>query len=46
VVPGDTLFIDAEILSFRRTIGTAIASCTVNGQVVSSAELKFAIVDA
>ncbi len=46
VVPGDTLFIDAEILSFRRTIGTATASCTVNGQVVSSAELKFAIVDA
>jgi UDP-3-O-[3-hydroxymyristoyl] N-acetylglucosamine deacetylase/3-hydroxyacyl-[acyl-carrier-protein] dehydratase len=46
VVPGDTLFIDAEILSFRRSIGTAIASCTVNGQVVSSAELKFAIVDA
>ncbi len=46
VVPGDTLFIDAEILSFRRTIGTAVATCSVNGQVVSSAELKFAVVDA
>jgi UDP-3-O-[3-hydroxymyristoyl] N-acetylglucosamine deacetylase/3-hydroxyacyl-[acyl-carrier-protein] dehydratase len=45
VVPGDTLFIDAEILSFRRTIGTAVASCSVNGEVVSSAELKFAVVD-
>ena len=46
VIPGDTLFIDAEILSFRRSIGTAVATCAVNGQVVSSAELKFAIVDA
>lgn len=45
VVPGDTLFIDAEILSFRRTIGTAVATCSVNGQIVSSAELKFAVVD-
>lgn len=45
VVPGDTLFIDAEILSFRRTIGTAVAACSVNGEVVSSAELKFAVVD-
>lgn len=46
VVPGDTLFIDAEILSFRRSIGTAVATCSVNGETVSSAELKFAVVDA
>lgn len=45
VIPGDTLFIDAEITTFRRSIGTARASCTVNGQVVSSAELKFAVVE-
>ena len=45
VVPGDTLFIDAEILSYRRSIGTATATCSVNGQVVSSAELRFAVVD-
>ncbi|MCX8239636.1 MAG: bifunctional UDP-3-O-[3-hydroxymyristoyl] N-acetylglucosamine deacetylase/3-hydroxyacyl-ACP dehydratase [Akkermansiaceae bacterium] len=46
VVPGDTLFIDAEILSFRRSIGKAVATCSVNGEVVSSSELKFAVVDA
>ncbi len=45
VVPGDTLFIDAEITSFRRGIGTASATCSVNGTTVSSAELKFAIVE-
>jgi len=43
VVPGDTLFIDAEITKFRRNIGQAVATCTVNGEVVSSAELKFAV---
>jgi len=46
VVPGDTLFIDAEIHNFRRSIGQATATCSVNGEVVSSAELKFAVVDA
>ncbi len=43
VVPGDTLFIDAEITKMRRNIGQAVATCSVNGEVVSSAELKFAI---
>jgi len=43
VVPGDTLFIDAEIVKMRRNIGQAVATCTVNGEVVSSAEVKFAI---
>jgi UDP-3-O-[3-hydroxymyristoyl] N-acetylglucosamine deacetylase/3-hydroxyacyl-[acyl-carrier-protein] dehydratase len=43
VVPGDTLFIDAEITKMRRNIGQAIATCSVNGVVVSSAELRFAV---
>ncbi len=43
VVPGDTLFIDAEITKMRRNIGQAVATCSVNGEIVSSAELKFAI---
>ena len=43
VVPGDTLFIEAEITKMRRNIGQAVATCTVNGEVVSSAELKFAV---
>lgn len=46
VVPGDTLFIEAEVLSFRRNIGQAVANCSVNGEIVSSAELKFAVMDA
>ena len=45
VVPGDTLFIDAEITKFRRNIGQAVATCSVNGDVVSSADLKFAVMD-
>lgn len=43
VVPGDTLFIEAEITKMRRNIGQAVATCMVNGEVVSSAELKFAV---
>ena len=45
VLPGDTLVIDAEITKMRRNIGQAVCSCSVNGEVVSSAELKFAIMD-
>jgi UDP-3-O-[3-hydroxymyristoyl] N-acetylglucosamine deacetylase/3-hydroxyacyl-[acyl-carrier-protein] dehydratase len=45
VLPGDTLVIDAEITKMRRNIGQAVCSCSVNGEVVSSAELKFAVMD-
>nr|WP_309490862.1 bifunctional UDP-3-O-[3-hydroxymyristoyl] N-acetylglucosamine deacetylase/3-hydroxyacyl-ACP dehydratase [Oceaniferula flavus] len=45
VLPGDTLFIEAEILKIRRSIGSAICRCIVNGEVVSSGELKFALID-
>jgi UDP-3-O-[3-hydroxymyristoyl] N-acetylglucosamine deacetylase/3-hydroxyacyl-[acyl-carrier-protein] dehydratase len=45
VFPGDTLFIEAEIVKLKRSIGVADCRCLVNGEVVSSAELKFAIVD-
>ncbi len=46
VLPGDTLFIEAEILKIRRSIGHALCRCLVNGEIVSSGELKFAIIDA
>lgn len=46
VLPGDTLFIEAEIVKLKRSIGVADCRCLVNGEVVSSAELKFAVVDA
>ena len=45
VVPGDTLFIEAEILKVKRSIGVARARCVVNGEVVSEAELMFSLMD-
>lgn len=45
VLPGDTLFIEAEILKTRRNIGFATCRCVVNGEVVSSGDLKFALID-
>jgi UDP-3-O-[3-hydroxymyristoyl] N-acetylglucosamine deacetylase/3-hydroxyacyl-[acyl-carrier-protein] dehydratase len=45
VLPGDTLFIESEILRMRGTIGQTRCRCLVNGELVSEAELKFAIMD-
>lgn len=45
VLPGDTLFIEAEILKMRRNIGFATCRCIVNGEVVSSGDLKFSLID-
>jgi len=43
VMPGDTLFIESEILKVRRNIGHAKCRCIVNGETVSQGELKFAL---
>ena len=45
VLPGDTLFIETEILRMRGSIGQTRCRCLVNGDVVSEAELKFALLD-
>ena len=45
VFPGDTLFIETEIIKKRGSIGQTRARCLVNGEVVSEAELKFALMD-
>ncbi len=45
VLPGDTLIIETEILKMRGSIGQTTCRCLVNGEVVSEAELKFALVD-
>lgn len=45
VFPGDTLFIETEILRMRGSIGQTRCRCLVNGVVVSEAELKFALMD-
>jgi UDP-3-O-[3-hydroxymyristoyl] N-acetylglucosamine deacetylase/3-hydroxyacyl-[acyl-carrier-protein] dehydratase len=43
VFPGDTLFIEGEVLKVRGSIGMARCRCFVNDQVVSESELKFAL---
>ena len=44
VVPGDTLFINVEILRFKGKIAKAAAQCVVNNEVVSEATMMFGIV--
>lgn len=45
VLPGDTLFIEADLLSVRRNIAQAKCRCVVNDETASEAELKFAVMD-
>lgn len=46
VTPGDQLVIKAELIKNRGgKMGIATASCSVDGTVVSSADLTFALVD-
>jgi len=45
VTPGDTLIIETEIVKTKRSVAQAVGRCTVNGQVVSEAELMFSVVD-
>jgi UDP-3-O-[3-hydroxymyristoyl] N-acetylglucosamine deacetylase/3-hydroxyacyl-[acyl-carrier-protein] dehydratase len=45
VRPGDTLFIESDIVKIRGSIGQTRCRCLVNGEVVSEAELKFALLD-
>jgi UDP-3-O-[3-hydroxymyristoyl] N-acetylglucosamine deacetylase/3-hydroxyacyl-[acyl-carrier-protein] dehydratase len=45
VVPGDMLFIEAEILKVKRNIGVARCRCTVNGETTSEGELMFGLLE-
>jgi UDP-3-O-[3-hydroxymyristoyl] N-acetylglucosamine deacetylase/3-hydroxyacyl-[acyl-carrier-protein] dehydratase len=46
VVPGDQMIVEAELIRTRdKKMGVASAKCLVDGTVVSSAELTFALVD-
>jgi len=45
VLPGDVLVIETEVLKAKRGIGQAVGRCSVNGQVVSEADLMFSIMD-
>lgn len=43
VVPGDVLFLETEIIKIKGPIGNGKACATVDGKLVTSAELTFAI---
>lgn len=43
VLPGDTLFIHAELTKARRNLAKAVCKCVVNDEIVSEGELMFAI---
>ena len=45
VLPGDTLFIESELISLKKRLGKAQCRCLVNGEVVSEGELLFGLVD-
>jgi UDP-3-O-[3-hydroxymyristoyl] N-acetylglucosamine deacetylase/3-hydroxyacyl-[acyl-carrier-protein] dehydratase len=45
VRPGDTLMIDVELTKTRGKIGKAKGVCSVNGTVVSEAEVTFMLVE-
>ena len=45
VKPGDVLRIDIELIKAGTKIGKAKAGCTVRGEIVSEAEITFALVD-
>ncbi|MDW7650336.1 MAG: 3-hydroxyacyl-ACP dehydratase FabZ [Bacillota bacterium] len=44
VVPGDTLLLEMEIIKIRGPIGKGRGTATVDGKVVASGELMFALV--
>ncbi len=45
VLPGDTLFIESEVIRIRGQIGQTRCRCLVNGEIVSEGELKFLLLD-
>lgn len=45
VRPGDTLVIDIELLKVRGKIGRAKGTCSVDGDIVSEAEVTFVLID-
>ena len=45
VVPGDTLELSAELLTYRHGMGKANVKATVQGQVAAMGEISFAVID-
>ena len=45
VVPGDTLCLKAELVTYRHGMGKANVEATVDGQVAAKGEISFAVID-
>ena len=45
VVPGDTLVLHADLLTYRHGMGKAEVKATVDGQLAAGGEISFAVVD-
>ena len=45
VVPGDTLRLEAELVTYRHGMGKANVKATVEDQVAAAGEISFAVVD-
>ncbi len=45
VVPGDTLLLEAELITYRHGMGKANVKATVDGAVAAAGEISFAIID-
>ena len=45
VVPGDTLVLEAELLTYRHGMRKAQVKATVEGQMAAGGEISFAVVD-
>ncbi|MBQ7793765.1 MAG: 3-hydroxyacyl-ACP dehydratase FabZ [Clostridia bacterium] len=45
VVPGDTLTLEAELITYRHGMGKANVKATVDGSVAAAGEISFAVID-
>ncbi|MBR0366714.1 MAG: 3-hydroxyacyl-ACP dehydratase FabZ [Clostridia bacterium] len=45
VVPGDTLVLHAELLTYRHGMGKANVEATVDGKTAAKGEINFAVID-
>lgn len=45
VVPGDTLVLEAELVTYRHGMGKANVKATVDGAVAAAGEISFAVID-
>lgn len=45
VTPGDTLLLEAELITYRHGMGKANVKATVEGQIAAAGEISFAVID-